>query len=71
MSARKFELLETDDLAGISDSRVAMLRASVGGDTYEKISLDMGLPIGTVKSNLNRTWKTVLSRRAPVAEPAT
>lgn len=59
----KFALRETDDLTGVTGSRLTMLEMSEKGESYEAIATALKLPIGTVKSNLSRIRARILARR--------
>lgn len=63
-----FTIRETDNLEGLKPQWISLQRAFEDGDDYEKIAVDHGLPMGTVKSRLARLRATIASRRE-AAEP--
>jgi hypothetical protein len=62
-----FKLVPADDLSAIASDRLELLRLYEGGSNYEAIALAKTIPVGTVKSRINRARLRILAQRAAAA----
>lgn len=62
---RDFTLAERDSLAleALPDSWQALLQSAARGTRYEQLALDFAIPIGTVRSRLNRARNKIEAHR--------
>ena len=65
-----FRLLGSDEphLAKIPERMVEPLRLAHKGNSYPAIAEQMSVPIGTVKSRINRAREQIIKMRATVAQ---
>lgn len=68
---REFTLTERDSLAleALPDHWQALLQSAARGTRYEQLALDFKIPIGTVRSRLNRARNKIEAHRE-IAEAA-
>lgn len=68
---REFTLTDRDSLAleALPDHWQALLQSALRGTRYEQLALDFNIPIGTVRSRLNRA-RNFIDKHRQIAEAA-
>lgn len=66
---REFTLSERDSLAleALPDSSRALLQSAERGTSYKQLALDFNIPIGTVRSRINRARNRIEWHRQKAA----
>jgi hypothetical protein len=66
-----FILLESDEpfFAKIPERMILPLRLAHGGHGYDWIASQLGIPVGTVKSRINRARERIIKMRENAASP--
>ena len=53
----------TDEIGELSDLHQGLVIGALAGETYRDLSYNFGIPIGTVKSRLNRARQHIIKNR--------
>ena len=53
----------TDEIAALSYLHQGLVVAALSGETYPELSVHFNIPIGTVKSRLNRARQHIIKNR--------